>query len=273
MSKQKSVCVYCNNDIIANVPRKYCNKKCEGCDRIGDKNPNFGGKGWTEEKRQKQREQTLNRLTIEMRFKIGSANRGKKFSKERIHAMHVNRSKESYSHKHSEESKILISKKSKEKFTKDYKIKQRKIMEERGYWIPLKDKNDYEIYFKQADWIEKMFDKILDTKQIKLLSSLGIFNAKNNPKGVVRDHKLSRKTGFNKKIFPELLRHPCNCQILTHSENVKKKKTRYIDNDHLTIEELFKDICSFKGEWKEQKNCLQLIEDYNNGLRWIRKEY
>ena len=38
--------------------------------------------------------------------------------------MHVNRSKESYSHKRScEESKILISKSLKKNFTKDYKIK------------------------------------------------------------------------------------------------------------------------------------------------------
>lgn len=31
-------------------------------------------------------------------------------------------------------------------------------MEERGYWVPLNQKSDYQLYFKEADWIDQMFN-------------------------------------------------------------------------------------------------------------------
>ena len=31
-------------------------------------------------------------------------------------------------------------------------------------------------------------------------------------------------------------------------------------------------IKNFKGDWKEQKICLNLIERYQNGNRWKRKD-
>lgn len=83
----------------------------------------------------------------------------------------------------------------------------------------------------------------------------------------------SRKSGFINGVFPELLRHPCNCQIITHFNNVSKAQTkvnnRYTDNDSHTLQELFSKILNYSGEWKEQQLCLHLIEKYNNGERWV----
>jgi hypothetical protein len=144
-------------------------------------------------------------------------------------------------------------------------------MESLGYWIPLKDKSDYEIYYQQADWIERMFDLIDCKKPLRLLKKHGVFHNKNNTSGVVRDHMLSRKTGFNLGIFPQILRHPANCQILTSKDNIKKKSSRYIDADHLTIDELFDRIESYKRYWKEQELCIVLISEYKSGQRYERK--
>jgi len=40
-----------------------------------------------------------------------------------------------------------------------------------------------------------------------------------NPTGVVKDHRLSIKFGFENKIDPKILSHPCNCEFLTFKEN------------------------------------------------------
>ena len=44
-----------------------------------------------------------------------------------------------------------------------------------------------------------------------MLKTLGVFNSKTNVNGIVRDHIFSRAMGFKFKVFPEILRHPCNC--------------------------------------------------------------
>jgi hypothetical protein len=115
-----------------------------------------------------------------------------------------------------------------------------------------------------------MFDLIICQKQQQLLKKYGVFHNITNRTGVVRDHMLSRKTGFNLGIFPELLRHPANCQILTFQDNVKKKSSRYIDADHLTPEELFDRINTYQGQWDEQELCKSLINNYLNGKRYER---
>jgi hypothetical protein len=208
----------------------------------------------------------------ERRWKSGSANRGKKFNQERINKMHENRSSESYSHSHTFETKNKIGELSKAKFTKEFSDKLRKTMEERGYWVPLDQKSDFEVYYLAANWKERMWDKTSNKDQILLLEKLGVFNCKTNTKGVVRDHIFGRLSGFELGIFPEILRHPCNCQIITHSDNVRKKKNRYIDRNDLTLDELFGMINSYDQEWLEQKLCIQLIREYKKGKRWKRKE-
>ena len=50
-----------------------------------------------------------------------------------------------------------------------------------------------------------------------------------------------------------------------------KKRQKYIDGNHLTLEELFNKIINYKKEWYEQDLVIKLIEDYKNGKRWINK--
>lgn len=251
-----------------------CSKKCLSIHLKnsihGNNNPNFGN-NWTEEQKNKQSNLIKSKIDDEFRLKAGSANKGKKFSPERIKKCHEHRSKESYSRPCSEKSKKIIGQKSKAKWSEEYKIKHRKTMEGLGYWIPLKDKNDFEIYFQNSDWVEKMFDLIKEEKQLELLKKNGIFHYKNNKNGVVRDHMLSRRSGFILGLFPELLRHPANCQIIPFIDNVKKRKSRYIDGDSITIDELFEKIISYKDDWKEQNLCIKLISEYKLGKRYERK--
>lgn len=266
----------CNNPVDnPRRDRKYCSYKCKGVyqkqNLTGKNNPNYGKK-WSEEKRKLQSEIVRSKVDDEYRFKAGSANRGKKFSKERIERMHGHRSFESYSRPHTKESKEKIGKKSKEKFTKEYNKKYRQKMEEIGKWIPLENKPDYEIYFKESDWIQPMVDDLY--KECKdLIESNGFFNAYTNTKGVVRDHAFSRKSGFDLRVFPEILRHIENCQIILHSDNVKKNFSKNIDSDSITLEKLFDKIENTQyTNWEEQEVCLAKIKEYRNGKRWKRKE-
>ena len=84
-------------------------------------------------------------------------------------------------------------------------------MEQRGHWIPKDKKSDVQIYYQEANWIAGMFDLIEDEIQLSELKQLGVFNAYTNTKGVVRDHMYSRHSGFINGVFPEIMRHPCNC--------------------------------------------------------------
>ena len=79
-----------------------------------------------------------------------------------------------------------------------------------------------------------------------------------------------RKSGFDKKVFPEILRHPGNCQLITHSNNIKKSKS---NNDCvITLENLFERILLW-GDYEEQELCLSLIEKYKNGERYKKENY
>jgi hypothetical protein len=74
----------------------------------GENNPNFNNK-WSDEQKKHGSEISKQRFeSEEMRFKAGSANRGVKFTEERIAAMHGHRTKESYSRPMKEETKVLV---------------------------------------------------------------------------------------------------------------------------------------------------------------------
>ena len=103
--------------------------------------------------------------------------------------------------------------------------------------------------------------------QIDSLNKHQVFNCRTNKTGVVRDHIISKITGFKLLVFPQILRHPCNCQIITHSENSSKRSKMIIK-----LEDLFEKIIYYTGNWKEQQQCLLLITRYKNGDRWSRKE-
>jgi hypothetical protein len=58
-------------------------------------------------------------------------------------------------------------------------------------------------------------------------------NHGNNLGGVSRDHIMSVKWGFENKIDPKYIRHPANCQLLIHSDNISKGKKQSITLDIL----------------------------------------
>lgn len=274
MSKIKCICNYCSIEFlryksqIRNINKIFCCKEHLHIslkeEMKGENNPNYNNK-WSDEQKIKQSNETKERYlkNPELRFEAGKANRGKKFSPELIDKMHKDRNSDSYSHEHSSETKELIGKLSKEKFTDEYKEKFRKIMEDKGHWVKLEEKTDKEIYYILSNWIEKMWNYTVDENQLLLLKENGIFNNKTNTKGVVRDHIFTRNSGFNERVFPEILQHPENCQILTHSKNISKRK------DGITLNELFVKILNTSHNWKYQKKIEKLIMNYKKGYRWV----
>lgn len=256
--------------------RNFCSQdhyyKWLSVSQRGKNNPNYGRR-WSEKHRRQQSKLVKERMdSPSIRHRIGSANRGKKFSSERIRRMHETRPPESYSHRHSDEAKRKIGRASARKFEDpDYRARHRKTMEQRGHWIPLADKENYAVYFVEADWAQRMWGFVEDHEQQLLLAERGVFNARKNPKGVVRDHMLSRKTGFRLGVFPEILRHPCNLQILTHADNVAKEQSGSICSDSISVEELLSRILSYKGSWFEHYETLALVERYKEGKRWSSK--
>lgn len=264
MPRHNKECPICKIIFSTYVEKQICcRRKCSGIYHSGENNPNYGKK-WDDEQKKKQGEIIKSKVDDEYRERCGSANRGIKFSQERIDAMHKHRDSSSYSRPHTDETKIVIGRKSSEKFTEEYKSVQRQKFIDLGYWISDEDRDDYEIYVIHSEWIESMWN-LADPV---LLETLKIFNSKSNPNGLVRDHKLSRKCGFDNKIFPEILRHPVNCSIITHSENSSKR-----EKSSITIEELFINIETYIGEWKEQELVLALINKWKNGERFSANDY
>lgn len=81
-----------------------------------------------------------------------------------------------------------------------------------------------------------------------LIENYGWYKAKNhgdNLNGVSRDHKVSVRYGFENKIPPEIIKHPANCTLLIHNENVSKGK-----DCSITIEELYAEIEVWNKKYK-----------------------
>lgn len=69
-------------------------------------------------------------------------------------------------------------------------------------------------------------------------------NKNNNLGGVSRDHKFSVREGFEKNVSPEIMRHPANCELMIHNENISKNC-----NSSITLEQLLNQI----KIWDENK--------------------
>jgi hypothetical protein len=263
-------CSYCNIEYLKYKkqvkPNNYCCRRCKDLHQkvlfSGENNPNFNNK-WNEEQRRIGSEISKKRFeSEEMRYKAGSANRGKKFSKEKVSKMHDHRTSESYSRKHTSDSKIIIGIRSKEKFTEEYKQNHRQTMEKLGYWIPLIDKDPYKIYYEDANWICSMIEYFSEYEQ-EQLTLFGIFN-RNNTNGWVRDHILPRNIGYEFKIPYQLLRHPANLQFIPHNMNISKgfsDRKLLFENKIDLIDVLYKKILSFDKTWVEHKFCLHFINE------------
>lgn len=266
MTKYECICVICRTPFMGSRPTvKTCSRECMGKNLAGSNNPNFGNK-WSTEQRQLasllKKEQFKN--NPDYAFQCGKSNRGVKFSEDRIKAMHGNRDRDSYKHFHSSDTKKIIGSKSKEKFTPEFKEKFRRTMEENGQWIKLDDKDPYDLYYKESNWIEPMID-FFDDNSKKILNEVGMFSHRNS-KGWVRDHIVSRMIGYEFSLPPQLLRHPCNLQFISHAENIAKgfADRKLTKNEKIaTIEQLKKRILEYTSDWKEHSWCLDYIRKVN----------
>lgn len=235
--KQLFICEYCKSEFREYASKrslklKFCNKKCES--------------KWKKE---------VFYIVPENRLCCNTW-QGKKHTKE---------TKEKMSKNMSGIKKRPLTKKEKELqrsfWNKDRREFQRKTMEEKGLWTPLDQIEDWELYKVQSNWIRRMFD-LLSPEELLYLRKYGVYNIHKNKNGVVRHHKYSRASGFKYRVFPVILRHPCNLGVLRNIEN-----TRHDRND-LELESLFQMIESYDKEWIEQKECINCIKKYKNGERW-----
>ena len=80
-----------------------------------------------------------------------------------------------------------------------------------------------------------------------------------------------RKNGFLSGVFPELLRHPANCQIISHSDNIKKSKKK--NDSVITLNELLEKIKNWNIFYEEQEICLIFVKKYEEGFRFNKKDY
>ena len=89
---------------------------------------------------------------------------------------------------------------------------------------------------------------------------------KHNKNGLVRDHIIPRRDGFDFQIPAFIMYHPCNLQLLTHGENVSKgfkdRKMKQEDKKK-QIHRLFETIKNYNGAWQEQEQCLNYLNSCN----------
>lgn len=296
MAKLIVECSNCNK-ILYKQPRDkrnknhFCNIKCKSewqsnqklspstkekiSDKVSGKNNPMYGKTHLEKTRKNisNKKKKLYRDFPEKKYECGNSRLSKEERFLIISKGHKKRSRESYIRILSNDAKEKIRESSKNRFTPEFKSKVRNKMEKEGRWISLKEKPDYIFYRDMSGWKEKMWDLINDENQLKLLKENKIFNPIRNPKGVVRDHRYSRFYGWNNGVFPEILRHPANCEIIKHSDNVRKSGGWKSDENSISLYELFEKIESYSGRWREQQKCLELIRKYKNGERYNKKDY
>ena len=232
---------------------------------VGEKNPNFGN-SWSDEQKKVASEKRIEMFENDpdYRYACGKTNRGKKLKKETIEKMH-NPERVYSSVNHTEETKRIIGEKSKEKWTEEYKKEHRKRLEDLGFWIKKEDKSEFDLYYKESNWLESMLN-FLDESETENLKKFGIFNS-DNTKGYVRDHIVSRKEGFLFNIPPQIIRHPCNMQFISHFDNISKGfKDRGLTDLEISdkIKNLIQKIYKFDKDWIEQELCLNLIKENEN---------
>jgi hypothetical protein len=246
---------------------------CKQCKLNGEGNPNYGNK-WSNELKKRVSEIVKSRVDENYRLNCSKGMKGKKVSEEsKLKRKNTNELKILNGYikpEISEETRQKIGYKSSLKFTDEYKQKMRVINEERGVWIPLNKKNDYRFYRDLSNWVGQVITE--NTIGVDKLKTGKLYDKNNrNKNSYVRDHIFGRKNGFVLGVFPEIIRHPANCQIITHSDNIKKSLKN--DDSDIQLVELFDRISNWGKVYFEQLLCVELIEQYNNGKRYDKQKY
>ena len=73
-------------------------------------------------------------------------------------------------------------------------------------------------------------------KGYSLLEKYGWYNRETNPTGVVKDHRISVKFGYDNNLDPYLLSNSANCEFLTFTDNLKKSSKCSISYEELLLE-------------------------------------
>jgi hypothetical protein len=274
--KWKIKCVNCSKEYEV-TPHYYTkldipNHKCKQCKLHGEGNPNYGNK-WSNELREQVSKIVKSRVDENYRLNCSKGMKGKTISNEtklkRKKTLIERYGKLSNTTGHTKESLAIISLKSKNKFNPEYLKKVRKVNEDRGNWIPLDMKDDYNFYRDLSNWKYQVLTE--NTVGIELLKTEKLYDKQNrNKNALIRDHMYGRRNGFNNKVFPEILRHPANCQLISHGNNIKKSKSK--NDSIINLEELFEKIYLW-GDYEEQTLCLSLIEKYKIGERYSKEKY
>lgn len=246
---------------------------CKQCKLNGEGNPNYGNK-WSNELRNRVSEIIKSKVDENYRLNCSKGMKGKKVSEEsKLKRKNTNELKILNGYikpEMSEETRQKIGYKSSLKFTEEYKQKMRVINEERGVWIPLNKKNDYRFYRDLSNWVGQVITE--NTIGVDKLKTGKLYDKNNrNKNSYVRDHIFGRKNGFVLGVFPEIIRHPANCQIITHSDNIKKSLKN--DDSDIHLVELFDRISNWNGVYFEQLLCVELIEQYNSGKKYDKQKY
>jgi hypothetical protein len=90
-----------------------------------------------------------------------------------------------------------------------------------------------------------------DEFNFELIEQYGWYKASNygnNLTGVSRDHMVSCRFGFENNLPYEHIRHPANCKLMVHNENVSKNKKNSIE-----YEELLKRISEWDNKYSTKK--------------------
>ena len=238
-----------------------CRSKLMSVEFTGENNPNYGNV-WDNESRESQSILVKSKVDLEYRRKCAKGRAGKKFTFSDAHKLNL--SIASTGRILSHETKKLIGIKSSAKFTDDYKLAHRKMMEDLGNWVPMESVSDYKLYYRLCEWGD--ISDYVDSEGYQLYAVNGLYSGKaHNPLGVVRDHIFSRRHGFNNRVFPGILKHPCNLQFLSNVDNIKKSSDSWIE-----LEELFTKIEEYKNVYRSQCDTLNLINRYREGYRYER---
>lgn len=67
-------------------------------------------------------------------------------------------------------------------------------------------------------------------KGFEELDKYGWYNSMTNPKGLVRDHRLSVKFGYDNNLDPEIVGHIANCHLISASANFSKSSSCALKN-------------------------------------------
>ena len=275
--KHEIKCVNCSKryEVTANYFIKIDkdNHICKQCKLKGTGNPNYNKK-WSNESKLKQSNLIKSKVDEKYRSDCAKGMKGKSVSQKtinmRLETMMERYGKLSLITGHTEETLKIISKKSKEKFTLEYKKKIRKINEDKNTWVKLENKSDYHFYREISNWVGQVISN--KTVGVEKLKTNKFYSKDNKHKdALIRDHMYSRKMGFLESVFPEILKHPANCQIISHGENVKKSHKK---NDCVIDKyELFEKIKNWDSFYDKQDEVINLIEKYNQGYRYNKNEY